>query len=147
MDKLQLEVLTPGRILLETKVDHVVLPGSMGEMGILPQHIPVVTMLNGGVLSYFIEQKQSYLAVQGGYAQVDNNRVTVLVERAAFAEEIDLVVAEQDEKDASEHLKQLLSKSSSRASEEEYEVERKRTAAYEAQLIWAIARQSASQHK
>ena len=47
MDKLQLEVLTPGRILLETKVDHVVLPGSMGEMGILPQHIPVVTMLNG----------------------------------------------------------------------------------------------------
>ena len=104
-------------------------------------------MLNGGVLSYFVEQKQSYLAVQGGYAQVDNNRVTVLVERAAFAEEIDLVVAEQDEKDAAEHLKQLLSKSSSRASEEEYEVERKRTAAYEAQLIWAIARQSASQHK
>ena len=84
MDKLQLEVLTPGRILLETEVDHVVLPGSMGEMGILPQHIPVVTMLNGGVLSYFVEQKQSYLAVQGGYAQVDNNRVTVLVERAAF---------------------------------------------------------------
>ena len=61
MDKLQLEVLTPGRILLETEVDHVVLPGSMGEMGILPQHIPVVTMLNGGVLSYFVEQKQSYL--------------------------------------------------------------------------------------
>ena len=86
MDKLQLEVLTPGRILLETEADHVVLPGSMGEMGILPQHIPVVTMLNGGVLIYFVEQKQSYLAVQGGYAQVDNNRVTVLVERAAFAE-------------------------------------------------------------
>ncbi len=61
-------------------------------------NIPVVTMLNGGVLSYFVGQKQSYLAVQGGYAQVDNNRVTVLVERAAFAEEIDVVVAEQDEK-------------------------------------------------
>ena len=146
MDKLQLEVLTPGRILLETEADHVVLPGSMGEMGILPQHIPVVTMLNGGVLSYFVGQKQSYLAVQGGYAQVDNNRVTVLVERAAFAEEIDVVVAEQDEKDAAEHLKQLLSKSS-RASEAEEEVERKRAAAYEAQLLWAIARQSASQHK
>ena len=114
MDKLQLEVLTSGRILLETEADHVVLPGSMGEMGILPQHIPVVTMLNGGVLSYFVGQKQSYLAVQGGYAQVDNNRVTVLVERAT---------------------------------EEEYEVERKRAAAYEAQLLWAIARQSASQHK
>ena len=71
----------------------------------------------------------------------------MLVERAAFAEEIDVVVAEQDEKEAAEHLKQLLSKSSSRATEEEYEVERKRTAAYEAQLLWAIARQSASQHK
>ncbi|MEC8255593.1 MAG: hypothetical protein VX004_08995, partial [SAR324 cluster bacterium] len=92
-------------------------------------------------------QKQSYLAVQGGYAQVDNNRVTVLVERAAFAEEIDVVVAEQDEKEAAEHLKQLLSKSSLRATEEEYEVERKRAAAYEAQLLWAIARQSASQQK
>ena len=147
MDKLQLEVLTPVRILLETEADHVVLPGSMGEMGILPQHIPVVTMLNGGVLSYFVGQKQSYLAVQGGYAQVDNNRVTVLVERAAFAEEIDVVVAEQDEKDAAEHLKQLLSRPSSRASEEDEEVERKRAAAYEAQLLWAIARQSASQHK
>ena len=49
-------------------------------------------------------------------------------------------------KDAAEHLKQLLSKSS-RASEAEEEVERKRAAAYEAQLLWAIARQSASQHK
>ena len=145
MAKLQLEVLTPRRRLLETEADQVTLPGELGEMSILPQHIPLVTMLGSGVLAYQKDSRPHYIAVQSGYAQVEADQITVLVEHAALAEEIDLAVAEQDAKEASEHLKQLLSKS--KAHDPDAEAQQQRASAYEAQLLWAITRQMASRYK
>jgi F-type H+-transporting ATPase subunit epsilon len=135
---LQLEVLTPRRRLIQTEAEQVTLPGQVGELGVLPQHIPLVTMLNSGVLSYSTNQQRHHLAVQGGYAQVEADQVIVLVEQAEAAEDIDLSAAQESERDAQEHLKQLIS---APPEDGDYDAQQRRVSQYETQLMWALARQ------
>ena len=104
-DKLSLEVVTPFRTVLNEDVDSVTLPGIEGEMGILPEHVPLLTILDAGIMSYVNGKgKTQAIAVHWGYAQVDGNNVRVLAELAETAQEIDLPRAQMAEKKAKELL-------------------------------------------
>ena len=85
---LRLEIVTSERKILETEASSVTLPGSEGELGILPDHVPLLTTLNTGVLLYHHDSKIVAVAVRGGYAQVDTNMISVLADTAQISTEI-----------------------------------------------------------
>jgi F-type H+-transporting ATPase subunit epsilon len=89
MEKLQLEIVTPNRLLLKDEVDEIQLPGKNGYLGILPGHAPLITELQVGELSYRKEKAVYYTTVAGGFCEVLPDRVTVLADIAEKAEEID----------------------------------------------------------
>jgi F-type H+-transporting ATPase subunit epsilon len=89
-EKLQLEMVTPYRKILSEQVDEVTAPGTIGEFGLLPGHTPLLTTLDIGELSYMQDGKSFHVAVNWGYVEVENNTVTVLVETAEVADQIDL---------------------------------------------------------
>ena len=134
---LKLEVVTPQKKALETEVDSVTLPGSDGELGILPEHVPLITTLDTGIVSYITGSQKQYLVVHWGYAQVEGERVTVLAELAESAAEIDVDRA----KDAETKARDILSKIDLAASD--WESEKKRLNKYEFKLKRALVRQQA----
>ncbi len=87
---LQLEIVTPDKMVLSQSVDYVGAPGYEGEFGILPNHIPFLSALRIGNLYYKVSGKVYYVFISGGFAEIANNKVTVLAESAEKAEEIDL---------------------------------------------------------
>ena len=135
---LKLEVVTPQKKALETEVDSVTLPGSDGELGILPEHVPLITTLDTGIVSYISGSHKQYLVVHWGYAQVESERVTVLAELAESAAEIDVDRA----KDAETKAREILSKIDLAASD--WESEKKRLNKYEFKLKRALVRQQAA---
>ena len=86
---MRLEIITAERVVFEGDVDVVVAPGSEGELGILPHHATLMTMLQPGELRYRQGGDESYLAVSGGFMEVTGDRVTVLADTAERVEEID----------------------------------------------------------
>jgi F-type H+-transporting ATPase subunit epsilon len=85
----QLEIVTPEKRVLSESVDSVVLPGSEGELGILPSHIPLVTALSPGELSYSKSGKTEHFAIGTGFVEVTGERVSVLTDMALIENEID----------------------------------------------------------
>jgi F-type H+-transporting ATPase subunit epsilon len=106
-EKLQLEMVTPYRKILSEQVEEVTAPGTTGEFGILPGHTPLLTTLNIGELTYIQDAKNFRVAVNWGYVEVENNTVTVLVETAEAADQIDLERAKAALGRAEEALKTL----------------------------------------
>ncbi|MEW5853890.1 MAG: F0F1 ATP synthase subunit epsilon [Myxococcota bacterium] len=104
-DELTLEVVTPDRRFLSAKVSAVVAPGAQGEFGVLPGHVPFMTLLGTGILGYQSSDGTGALVVSRGFAEVRENRVTVLAEAADLADEIDLAKAREDLKALEERLK------------------------------------------
>ncbi len=136
-DKLSLEVVTPFRTVLKEDVDSVTLPGIEGEMGILPEHVPLLTTLNAGVLSYVNDNgKTQAIAVHWGYAQVEGNNVRVLAELAETAHEIDLPRAQKAEKTAKDQLQ------SEKPNSSDWEDEESRQKVYENKLQRSVVRQA-----
>ncbi len=86
---LELSLVTPGRELVADRVDQVNIPGSEGDIGILYDHAPIITTMRPGPLSYQKGNETVELIVSGGYAEVTDNRVTILAETAEFAHEVD----------------------------------------------------------
>ncbi len=104
-NQLSLEVVTPHRTVLVEDVDSVTLPGIEGELCILPEHIPLLTTLDTGIMSYKSSSgKTLAIAVHWGYAQVEGNIVRVLAELAETADEIDIERAQDAEKKAKDIL-------------------------------------------
>lgn len=93
-DKIQLEVITPERLTLREMVDEVTLPGLGGELGILPDHTPLISQLQTGVLSYRQGSEKKLLHISGGFVEVLPDRVSVLADVAETAEEIDAARAQ-----------------------------------------------------
>jgi F-type H+-transporting ATPase subunit epsilon len=91
---LSLKVLTPEGSVLEGDVYEVTLPGSEGELGVLPAHAALLTKILPGALSYRAPEGQGTIALGRGVAEVREDRVTVLVERAVAAEDIDAAAVE-----------------------------------------------------
>ena len=90
MDKVDLEVVTPARVVLRREVDMVVLPGSEGEFGVLPGHIPFLSGILPGELRYTAGSDKGHVSLSSGFAEVFNNKVSVLVDAAEKAGDIDL---------------------------------------------------------
>ena len=111
-ENLSLELVTPYKKTLSTEVDEVTAPGSLGEFGILPGHTPLLTTLQIGELSYRKGHETFHLAVNWGYVEVEDDKVTVLVETAEPADEIDLARAKAALGRAEEALKKLSSEDS-----------------------------------
>ena len=136
-NQLSLEVVTPFRTVLIEDVDSVTLPGIEGELGILPEHIPLLTTLDTGIMSYVNDSGNTQaIAVHWGYAQVDGNNVRVLAELAETADEIDLPRAQEAETKARELLH------SGDLSESEWEDEKSRQKIYENKLQRSVVRQA-----
>ena len=139
-NQLSLEVVTPHRTVLIEDVDSVTLPGIEGELGILPEHIPLLTTLDTGIMSYTSNGNNQVIAVHWGYAQVEGNSVRVLAELAETAEEIDLQRAKEAEKKAKNMLVSEISSSTA-----DLEDEQSRQKKYEGKLKRSIVRQTVAQ--
>ncbi|MFN7974074.1 MAG: F0F1 ATP synthase subunit epsilon [Acidobacteriota bacterium] len=87
--KLQLEVVTPERLLLSEPVDEVSYRAREGYVGILPGHVPMLTSLEIGELTYRASGKTHHVAVSGGFVEVTEGKVIVLADTAEKASEID----------------------------------------------------------
>src|SRR6266545_8326236 len=94
-DKINLEVITPEKLALREVVDEVVVPGLGGELGILPDHTPMISQLQTGVLSYRQGNENRRMHVSGGFVEVASDRVSVLSDVAEKPEEIDVDRAER----------------------------------------------------
>ena len=94
-DKLFLSLVTPEKeMVVDADVDQVNIPGFDGDMGILANHAPLFTILRPGRFSYQNGEDEVELVISQGYAEVTDNRVTVLAESAEFLDEVDLARAE-----------------------------------------------------
>ena len=100
MAKLRLDIVTAERLVYSEEVDEVIAPGVEGQLGILPHHTPLMTMLNPGELVVKQGGNEVSLAVSGGFMEVRPDRVIVLADTAERAEEIDLARAEEARKRA-----------------------------------------------
>ena len=98
------EIVSQDRMVFEGDVDIVVLPGSAGEMGILPHHAPLLTTLKYGIVKVRTKNKEEIFTVAGGVAEIQPDIVTVLADAAENVREIDLDRAEAARKRAEEML-------------------------------------------
>ena len=102
--KLQLQIVSADRSLLNETVDEVVIPGYDGYFGVLPGHTPLLAVLQVGELWYRQGQERHYVAIAFGFAEVLPDRVTILAQIAEKADEIDVARAEAAKKRAEERL-------------------------------------------
>jgi F-type H+-transporting ATPase subunit epsilon len=99
-----LEVVTPTRVVITEEVEEAIAPGSEGHFGVLGGHLPFISTLKTGELSYRRNGHWRYLAVSWGYAEVRGEKVVVLAETAEKAGEIDVARAERARDRALERL-------------------------------------------
>ena len=93
---LTLRVLAPDQNVFDGSADEVILPSTTGQLGILPGHISLLTAIDVGVLRVRAQGGWSSIALMGGFAEVDSDEVTVLVNNAELGSSIDGNVAEAD---------------------------------------------------
>lgn len=106
-EKLTLEVITPERKVLSQAVDEVIVPGMDGELGILPDHTPLISRLQTGVLTFRTGTERQLLHVSGGFVEVLPGHVSVLSDVAERPEEIDLERAQRARERAERRLATL----------------------------------------
>ncbi|MDR1776533.1 MAG: F0F1 ATP synthase subunit epsilon [Desulfovibrio sp.] len=104
MGTLQLEVVTPDKTVVSSETEMVVCPGVEGEFGVLPQHVSLLSALKIGALRYRVGGKDEYLFISGGFADVNNNIMTVLAESAERAADIDTARAQAAKERAEKRL-------------------------------------------
>jgi F-type H+-transporting ATPase subunit epsilon len=108
-DRIHLEVVTPERRVLEADVERVEVPGLDGELGILPGHTELVSLLKpAGLLTYHIGSETGEMAISDGFVEVSNDRVTVLANRATRPEDIDLTRALRTKEQAEQQMQRAL---------------------------------------
>lgn len=98
------EIVSQDRMVFEGDADIVVLPGIEGEMGILPNHAPLLTTLNYGILKVRYRGEEQFFTIAGGVAEVQPDIVTVLANAAENVNEIDIARAEESRRRAEETL-------------------------------------------
>ena len=104
MGRLFLEIVTPEKIVVSQEVDSVVAPGSDGEFGVLPGHIHFLTGIVPGELRYNTDTGKESMAVTTGFAEVSNDKVSILVDAAEKTSEIDAERARKAMERARERL-------------------------------------------
>nr|YP_009732869.1 ATP synthase CF1 epsilon subunit [Diphyscium foliosum]QHU77212.1 ATP synthase CF1 epsilon subunit [Diphyscium foliosum] len=93
---LNLRVMAPNRIVWNSEVQEIILSTNSGRIGILPNHAPLLTALDIGIIKIRLNEKWSTMALMGGFAMIDNNQMTILVNEAEKANEINLQEAQEN---------------------------------------------------
>ena len=101
-----LKVLTPNATVLDQDVEQIIARSVDGEIGILPEHIPLITPLSSAPFQYWSTGERKVAAVLGGIMEVSKDGVTIISDHAALAENIDSVVAEKEKQLAEAKLAQ-----------------------------------------
>ena len=127
-DMLRLEIVTPEKRVLNETVDAVTIPAASGEVGILPNHAPLISALKSGVLAYTKGGATERMVVSGGFVEVGADKVSVLTDIAETAEDINVESA-RAEREQSERLLGAWS-----GSEADFEVEKDKLERAQARL-------------
>ena len=109
MATMRLEIVTAERMVYSEDVDILVAPGIEGELAILPNHAPLLTVLKPGEIRVVRGDEESYMAVSGGFMEVMANKVTLLADTAERAEEINLQRTEEALERANERVASAVS--------------------------------------
>jgi F-type H+-transporting ATPase subunit epsilon len=108
-ERIHLEVVTPERKVFEADVERVEVPGLDGELGILPGHTELVSLLKpAGLLTYHIGNETGEMAISDGFVEVSADRVTVLANKATRPEDIDLTRALRTKEQAEQQMQRAL---------------------------------------
>ena len=110
---LTLRVLAPDQSVFDNTADEIILPSTTGLLGVLPGHISMVTAIDFGVLRVLRNGNWDSIALTGGFAEVESNEVTVLVNKAEMGENIDSVKAEAELEQAKNQLSKTQDKDTS----------------------------------
>lgn len=105
-NKLTLDIVTPYGHVFTDEVDEIIASGSEGEFGILPEHIPFLTTIKVGMLTYKKGSETGHFFVNWGYAEAGPHKVTILADSAERAEDIDVERAKEAHRRAEERLRQ-----------------------------------------
>ena len=101
---MRLDVVTPESVIYSDEVDAVIAPGIEGQLGILPHHAPLITMLQTGELRVRKGEEETCIAIYGGFLEVRPDRVIILADAAERAEEIDVARAEEAKRRAEQQM-------------------------------------------
>jgi F-type H+-transporting ATPase subunit epsilon len=105
MATLKLEIVTAERMVYSDEVSAIIAWGVQGQLGILPHHAPLMTMLQPGDLMIRKDKEEEYLAISGGFLEVRPDKVIILADACERVDEIDIARAEEAKKRAQESLK------------------------------------------
>ena len=109
MATLKLDIVTPDGTAFSDNVDMVTLPGSEGQLGVLPQHIPLMTQIVPGEIIVRKDSSERLFAVGEGLVEITADRVAILTDMAVAAEDIDAAKVEEARQRAEERLREKLS--------------------------------------
>jgi len=104
MEGLRLDIVTPDKVVLNAEVDYVGACGVDGQFGLMPQHAPLLSALKVGDLYYRQGNETHWVFVSGGFAQIADNKVTILAESAELASNIDVERAQEAKARAEQRL-------------------------------------------
>ncbi len=110
MPKIKFKIVTPERVVFEKEVSQVTLPTQTGQITVLPDHIPLLSVLCPGEVIVKWDKEEIYLAISSGFLEVRKNEVVVLTETAERSDEIDEARAEQARKRAEQILQDTKNK-------------------------------------
>jgi len=105
MATFKLEIVTAERMVFSAEVSALIAWGVEGQLGILPHHAPLMTMLQPGDLMIRKDKEEEYLAISGGFLEVRPDKVIILADACERVDEIDIARAEEAKKRAQETLK------------------------------------------
>ena len=104
---LTLRVLAPDQSVFDDTADEIILPSTTGLLGVLPGHISMVTAIDFGVLRVLKNGNWNSIALTGGFAEVESDEVTVLVNKAEMGKNIDSLKAEVELEQAKSQMNQV----------------------------------------
>jgi F-type H+-transporting ATPase subunit epsilon len=108
-ETLKLQIVTPEAIEYSQDVDMVTLPGVVGQMGVYPQHVPLMTQMVPGEMIVRKDGRDNYLAVGEGLVEITGDRVAIVTDMAVASEKIDEAKAEEARQRAAARLREKVS--------------------------------------
>jgi F-type H+-transporting ATPase subunit epsilon len=107
MAGLKVTIVTPEEQALDVACDELIVPGVNGEIGLLPQHVPLISALRPGVLTVIQGQKKSFYVIASGFVEVDQDRVSILTSSCEPATKVDVARARKSLGDSRKKLEAL----------------------------------------
>ena len=107
---MKLEIVTPKESLLTKEVEYISIPSKMGEIGILPGHISLISELTSGVLQYRSSGKENKIAIHYGFVEVQNDQITIVADEAETADQIDVKKTKENLKIVESNIQEEIKK-------------------------------------